>query len=99
MTNNEDLDEDVSQSEADSMSGDILGQSLVLLVFPETATSLVELKSLHVQFEKWVKKIFPQPEFSEFVLTLTEFAIELLPLNKSPLKLSRKMNRLIAQRE
>lgn len=98
VTTNEDL-EDAKRSEAENLSGEILGQALVLLVFPETATTLEELKSLHIEFGKWVRKKLPQPEVGDFVLTLTEFAIELLPLNKYPRKISQKMNQLIAQRE
>ena len=62
VTSSGDLD-DAKRSEAESLSGDILGQSLVQLVSPETATTLEELKSLHVQFEKWLQKTFPEPEF------------------------------------
>lgn len=98
LKSKDDVD-DSNQSDSDSIVGEILGRSLVLLVFPETATTLEELKSLHVQFETWAQKTFPESDWSLFALTLSSFAIELLPLNKSSTRMSRRINELIACRE
>lgn len=85
-----------SEEEA-AIAGDIFGEALIILTMPETATNLEELKSLHLELESWAKKKIRQSDLREFVLNLTRFAIELVPLNRSPSKMLKRFNELFQE--
>jgi tetratricopeptide (TPR) repeat protein len=85
--------------ESDSSAGSIFGHAMYLLTHPSTATTLVELKRLDDIFAEWLRSELrnSDAELHEFARSITRFAIELLPLNRNPLKMSQRMNQLIAE--
>ena len=88
-------EEDATAAE-DSLAGDVVGHSLMLLTDPSTATDQEELESLANELSDWVKSTFTDSEIASFMTSPVRMAVKLLPYNKKPRKMTKMLDQLIA---